>query len=330
VGLVKRFPRHQGWRSLLSPTEDKIALDGVTLQVQPGEIFGLLGPNGAGKTTLVKTLSTLLLPSEGEVRVCGLEVVKQSLAVRARIGLVYGDERSFFWRLSAFENLMFYSALYGFPRSSARVVVESLLDFVDLARDAHVRMSQFSSGMRQRVSIARGLLNDPEVLILDEPTRSLDPIAAADLRSLIRNRVADSRRTVLITTNVMAEAEQLCDRVAFLSRGRIELSGSVDRLQKLLRPDERHVLKVSHVDYHRLRTLHSIPGVISVEPMAPCDAAIIEVSVVVERQSAAIPAVIRQLVDWGGDVWSISAQELSLEEMFAIAVNGNRVKEVVA
>src|SRR5262249_16024348 len=141
VDLVKRFPAQQGWRSLVSRKEEKIALGGVNISAAPGEILGLLGPNGAGKTTLVKVLSTLLLPSAGKAYVAGLDVETTSVAVRARVGVVYGDERAFFWRLSGFENLMFYASLYKIPKAVAAERIESLLDFVRLREAGHVRMS---------------------------------------------------------------------------------------------------------------------------------------------------------------------------------------------
>ncbi|MBI5285482.1 MAG: ABC transporter ATP-binding protein, partial [Chloroflexi bacterium] len=200
--LVMQFPRQQGWKSFFKREPGKLALSGVTLSIPKGEIFGLLGPNGAGKTTLVKILSTLTIPTGGKAYVNGLDVVKDSLGVRGRIGVVYGDERTFYWRLSALDNLLFYAALYGIPPTRARERAWELLELVGLKHAAHTRMHHYSSGMKQRASIARGLINDPDILIMDEPTRTLDPMAALEVRRLVKDRVVNESRTVLIATNI--------------------------------------------------------------------------------------------------------------------------------
>ena len=178
--LMKRFPRQRGWRNLLSPVY-RTALDGVDLQVRRGEVFGLLGPNGAGKTTIMKILATLVLPNGGRAFVDGLDVVKHGTEVRRRIGFVYGDERTFFWRLSVRENLLFYSALYRMPGDRARRRIDELLEIVGLTEAADVRMHYFSTGMKQRAAIARGVLTDPDIVFMDDPTRSLDPVATFEM-----------------------------------------------------------------------------------------------------------------------------------------------------
>lgn len=327
IGLVKRFPRHPGWRSLFRPDEgEKVALAGIDLAIAPGEIFGLLGPNGAGKTTLIKILSTLVLPTAGTVRVAGLDVVAHSLAVRRRIGVIYGDERTFFWRLSATENLRFYATLSGVPGRQIEQRITDLLGLVGLAAAADMRMHHFSSGMKQRLSIARGLLNDPDILFMDEPTHNLDPVAAQELRALVRERVADGRRTVLLTTNIMAEAEELCHRVAFLNHGCVQLTGSIDELRQLLQAEECHLLIVSQVPPLALELLWQISDLHSVET-TPTEDGRLQLAVRVRRGSDAIPLVIRRLAEAGGYIWSSNQQELSLEQMFTIAMSGSQRPE---
>ncbi len=318
VDLTKKFWRRRSLRPPFRRGPEKVALDRINLTIQTGEVFGLLGPNGAGKTTLVKILCTLMLPTHGRAIIDGLDVVKNSRDVRRRVGMVYGDERTFFWRLSVLENLRFYAALYRIPGKVADRRIRDLLEFVGLAGDAQVEMHHFSTGMKQRAAIARGLLHDPEILFMDEPTRGLDPLAALELREFLRNRVADGRRTVLVATHIMAEAEDLCHRVAFINHGRIQLIGSIEQLRSALRAEDAHVLVVSQIDRLTLETLSHLNGVHSVS-ITPLQPATYRLEVTSERGAAAIPSIIREVVRQGGNVWSSVPQELTLEEMFAIA-----------
>lgn len=323
IDLVKRFPLRPGWRSLFKRGEEKEALGDVNLAVSPGEIFGLLGPNGAGKTTLIRVLSTLVIPTAGAAYVGGLNVVEHSREVRRRLGVIYGDERSFFWRLSAEENLRFYAALHQIPRHQIEHRIGELLALVGLTEAASMQMHHFSSGMKQRLSIARGLLNDPEILFMDEPTHNLDPIAARELRALVRERVANGRRTVLLTTNIMAEAEELCHRVAFINKGRIQLIGSIYELRAALQPEDIYVLTVSRVDAMTLQALRGVPGVRSLQ-ITDDNEGRYRLELGVERDSAAVPLVIRHVVEIGGYVWSSIYQELSLEQMFSMTMSSGK------
>ncbi len=321
--LVMRFPQQQGWHALFERRPGRLVLDNVNLMVQKGEIFGLLGPNGAGKTTLVKILSTLLIPTTGKAYVTGLDVVRESGRARRKIGVVYGDERILFWRLSAFENLLFYASLYGIRAKEARRRVSELLELVGLSQSAHVRIHHYSSGMKQRASIARSLLNDPDLLILDEANRALDPVAASELRRLIKERVADGRRTVLVATNVMAEAEYLCDRVAFINHGRIQMIGEIDRLREALQTDEAYQIVVGGLTYASIEALRTVPGVDSLK-VIPAEGGRYRLEVNVRSGVSAVPVIIRRIVEDGGDVWSCSRRKLTLEEMFAIVVKNSR------
>lgn len=324
VELTKRFPKRRRLRPPFRTTGEKLALDRVSLTIRPGEVFGLLGPNGAGKTTLVKILSTLTLPTRGTALVGDLDVVKHSREVRRRIGVIYGDERSFFWRLSVLENLRFYASLYGLPGRLAEPRIRDLLDLVGLTKDATVQMHHFSTGMKQRAAIARGLLNDPGILFMDEPTRGLDPVAALELRRFVGARVANGDRTVLVATHSMAEAEELCHRVAFLHAGRVQLLGTIEQLRGALRPEDVHVIEVSGLDAGALPMLSAVPGVRGLTVRPKAGTARDELEVVAERGSAAVPTLVRAIVEAGGSVWSCVPRELSLEEMFAIAMERAR------
>ncbi|MDR7464462.1 MAG: ABC transporter ATP-binding protein, partial [Armatimonadota bacterium] len=195
------------------------ALAGISLRIEPGEVFGLVGPNGAGKTTLLKLLATLLLPSEGAARVDGADLVSQAGMVRRRVGLATGDERTFYWRLTGRENLEFFCGLRGQSPAVARRRAAEVLERVDLVEQADETVGRYSTGMRQRLAIARALLDDPPVLLLDEPTRSLDPVAAARVQTLIRRLSREEGRTVLLATHQLGEAATACDRIGILVAG---------------------------------------------------------------------------------------------------------------
>ncbi|MFQ5473144.1 MAG: ABC transporter ATP-binding protein, partial [Dehalococcoidia bacterium] len=324
--LVMRFPAQQGWQSLFKREPGKTALRGINLTIPNGEISGLLGPNGAGKTTLVKIISTLTIPSEGTARVTGLDVVKNSIDVRRKVGVVYGDERTLYWRLSGLDNLLFYAALYGIPPKQARKRALELLELVGLSEAADVRVHHYSSGMKQRASIARGLLNDPEILVMDEPTRSLDPMAARELRTLVKDRVVNDQRTVLVATNIMAEAEYLCDRIAFINHGEIQMTGEIDYLRDLLESEEQYQVVVSGFSFQLVELLRQIDGVHSVKAASVRDD-LYRLDVVVDGESTAIPNLIRRIVAEDASVWSCGRRQLTLEEMFALVMAKSRHPE---
>ncbi len=208
------------------------ALRGVDLHVKTGEIFGLLGPNGAGKTTLVKILSCLILPDRGRATIGG-EDVRHENKVKPRLGLVHSDERSFYWRLSGRENLRFFARLYDVPGKRIDARIDELLRKVDLTEAAPRRFSDYSSGMKQRLAIARALLHDPPVLLMDEPTRSLDPSASLSLRALIKEELQGrDGKTILLATHNLREAEVLCERVAILVQGTVRQVGTIDEVRR--------------------------------------------------------------------------------------------------
>jgi ABC-2 type transport system ATP-binding protein len=201
------------------------AVRGVSFEVAEGELFGLLGPNGAGKTTTIKMLITLLIPTGGTARVLGLDVVQQAREVRKRIGYVFGGERGVYERLSGYDNLRYFAELYGVPPREQKRRIEELLELVGLKGREQERAEGYSRGMKQRLHVARGLLHDPEVLFLDEPTIGLDPVGAREMRSTIASLTA-AGKTVLLTTHYMFEADALCDRIAVISKGNIVAEGT--------------------------------------------------------------------------------------------------------
>src|SRR5213595_2915141 len=206
------------------------AVRGISFAVEPGELFGLLGPNGAGKTTTIKMLITLLIPTGGSARVLGLDVVHQAREVRKRIGYVFGGERGVYERLSGYDNLRYFAELYGVPAREQKRRIEELLELVGLKGREQERAEGYSRGMKQRLHVARGLLHDPEVLFLDEPTIGLDPVGAREIRATIAS-LTDAGKTILLTTHYMFEADALCDRIAVISKGEIVAEGTPGQLK---------------------------------------------------------------------------------------------------
>jgi ABC-2 type transport system ATP-binding protein len=231
-----------------------VALTDVSFGVREGEIFGLIGRNGAGKTTLAKIIATLVQPTEGSVAVRGFDSVREDARVRAQVGLATAEERSFYWRLSVEQNLTFFSRLYGLGAAATRRRTSELIELFELTELRRRRFGELSTGNKQRMAVARSLLNSPPVLLLDEPTRSLDPLAAASMREIIGSLARGRRRvTVLLTSHNLAEVEELCARVAVISRGRIRAIDAPAHLRAAHR--ERVRLTLRGVDAERAAEL---------------------------------------------------------------------------
>jgi ABC-2 type transport system ATP-binding protein len=235
-GLGRTFKHGRGLRKRQN---EVVALADFSLTIEPGEVMGLLGPNGAGKTTFVKVLSTVLLPTSGTATVLGHDVVRATDAVRPLIGIVFGGERGLYGRLTARQNLSYWGALYKLESRRTEQRVEELLQRVGLLERADTAVETFSRGMKQRLHLARGLIHEPPVLFLDEPTTGMDPVATRDFRNLIADLRSEGR-TILLTTHDMTEAESLCDRVALIDHGRLlrveaprTLSAWLDRFERI-------------------------------------------------------------------------------------------------
>ena len=197
-----------------------IAVDGISFDVNQGEIFGLLGPNGAGKTTTIKMLCTLLLPTEGRAEVDSYDVVKEADKVRKKIGVVT-EKLVAYDRLTPLENLKIFGRLYGMDSHAAKQRIEELLKLVELWDFRKNHVGNFSSGMRQRLNVIRALIHDPEIIFFDEPTIGLDPTTSHNIRELIKRLNSQENKTILLTTHYMDEADRLCNRIAIIDYGKI-------------------------------------------------------------------------------------------------------------
>jgi ABC-2 type transport system ATP-binding protein len=225
-----------------------LALDNLSLRVEPGECVALVGPNGAGKSTLLRVLSTIVLPTSGSACVNGIDVIRDPAAVRRQVGVMTGDDRSFFWRLSGFENLVFFAELQGLSTSAARRRVLDLLDALGLASAADRRFSGYSTGMRQRLGIARALLHRPSVLLLDEPTANLDLEHRGQVLGILRSILADGGTTALIASHDAGLAVTLAGRVTRLDHGRVSMIDDH-------REPQRYVLTVRGLTDNQRRAL---------------------------------------------------------------------------
>ncbi len=301
---------------------DVTALAGIDLEVAPGEFFGLLGPNGAGKTTLIKILTTLLLPSAGTARIFGFDVATETKKIRRIMNMVAGGEQSGYGILEAREQLWMFSQFYGLGAREGWRRVDELIDAVGLGEQRHQRVSTLSTGQRQKMNFARGLLNDPWVFFLDEPTLGLDVSAARAVRELMVGwRAAVPGRTVLLTTHYMAEADELCERIAIVDRGRILAIGSPAELKRRVQRES-----IFRLELDRLAGgpagLARLPGVVSAvvavnspsEAGAPARQTVV-INLVLHEDSA-LAGVVAALDGLGAHIVALAKSEPSLEDVF--------------
>ncbi len=321
--LGKKFTAGKRYRDLLMnpfKTAQITALQGINIEVNKGEVFGLLGPNGAGKTTLIKILCTLVLPSEGSAFVNGLDVTKREDMVKRLIGYVISEDRSFFWRLTGRENLSFFSALNNLSREESTKRINEVTELVGLSHDIDNPFKNYSSGTKQKLAIARGMLTDPEILFLDEPTRTLDPITTRNLREFIRQIIVkEQRKTVIVATNNMQEAEELCDRIAILRKGRLMLCESVKNAKVAFNGGSRYIIKLKENchDIHRKLQSHILGAKIVNSSREFSDLSGSVLTVEVETKNGNISEIIKAIVLSGIRVETFSPKRSSLDEIFA-------------
>ncbi len=299
--------------------KDVEAVRGINFAVEKGELFGLLGPNGAGKTTTIKILITLLLPTSGTALVLGHDVVRETRAVRRRVGYVFGGDRGLYERLSARDNLRYFSELYGVPAREQSRRIGALIEQVGLAGRERELVEGYSRGMRQRLHIARGLLHDPDVLFLDEPTIGIDPVGARELRSTI-SQLIEAGKTVLLTTHYMFEADELCDRIAVIASGRIVAEGSPKELKS--RVSDGHVLEVEvyGLDDRSVAAVRGVDGIRSVSVEARDQAQILAVRA---ASGAEVTQAVLRCLD-GATVGRVATREPTLEDAYVELVGEGR------
>lgn len=305
IGVVKRS------------IKEVVAVEDISFEVQPGELFGLLGPNGAGKTTTVKMLTTLLIPTGGTAQVLGYDVVKQAESIRPRIGFIFGGERGLYWRLSAIDNLRYFASLYQLEPDVTKQRIPYLLELVGLADRGKEKVEGYSRGMKQRLHIARTLLNDPELLFLDEPSIGLDPVAAREMRQIVRD-LQSEKKTILLTTHYMYEADTLCQRIAVINNGRIIALDTPEGLKKHVQDLSVIEIEVFGVPDKTLNRVRSMPFVdaVSVEDRDQKQALLVQSP----RGSEAVPDLMAALNDVR--VGRVVVREPTLEDAYVRLVGG--------
>jgi ABC-2 type transport system ATP-binding protein len=299
--------------------KEVLAVDGIDFNLAQGELFGLLGPNGAGKTTTVKMLTTLLTPTAGQAHVLGYDLVREADRIRPRIGFVFGGERGLYWRLSGFDNLVYFANLYHVPPDVQKQRIPYLLELVGLGGRGDEKIEGYSRGMKQRLHIARALLHDPELLFLDEPTMGLDPVGARELRNTIRD-LQSERKTILLTTHYMFEADALCQRIAVINHGKIvalDTPAGLKQHVQDLSVVEVEVFGIPPQAIERVRALESV-DMVSVENRDQKQALLVHS----DDGAAAVAPLVNTLQALDLRVGNVAVREPTLEDAYVRLVGG--------
>jgi len=316
------------FRRVRPKKEELVAVDHIDLKIKEGELFGLLGPNGAGKTTAIKLLSTLLIPDDGTATVNGYDVVKQSQEVQKSIGVVTGGERGLYWRLTGRENLWFFSQLYNVPDRIAKKRIDELLKLVELEKRADEHVEKYSRGMKQRLHVIRGLVNDPQILLMDEPTLGLDPGSAIVIRDFIKKELQEKlNKTILHTTHYMEEADQLCDRIAIIDHGKIIALDTPENLKKKMRRTNIISMNVSNLQQADEEKLRAIEGV-KKAVIAFTDPTVGKASIKIHCDNAeeVMPAATEFLIKSGARIMTLEQTKPTLEDVF-ISLTGRKLRD---
>ncbi|RPI81356.1 MAG: ATP-binding cassette domain-containing protein [Chloroflexi bacterium] len=335
--LVKKFSRRvpangdkkasrKSWRLFhRQPLSWFVAVNGVNLQIEKGEVFGLLGPNGAGKSTTIRMLCTLLEPTSGTALVNGFDICKQANQVRQSLGTVLTGERSIYWKLTTRENLEYFAALYHIPPTIAKKRVQELLERMELADRADELVEKYSSGMKQRVAISKALLARPPIVLLDEPTLGLDPQAARRVRELIAELKAEGH-TVLLTTHYMEEADQLSDRIGIIDIGKIIALDTPANLKKKINQKDVIKLEISGWYPEMAPGIRSIPGIENLVYRHMGIDSTWEISLHVSNSRSLLPSLLECVNTGAARLVNMKVIEPTLEDVF-ISLTGKALRD---
>jgi ABC-2 type transport system ATP-binding protein len=288
----------------------KTVLNDVSLKVEEGQIFGVLGPNGAGKTTLSAILNTLLLPDRGSASIFEYDLVADYRKVRAMVNVSSGNP-NFTWSLNVFENLNYYGMLYGLDAQTRKERAYELIDLLELGKFADTNFEELSTGTKQRLSLAKSLLNEPRILYLDEPTSGLDPDISIRIRSMIKRIHEEKGMTIVLTTHVMREAEELCDQIVFLKSGEIAIQGTAEQLMEKISTHD--VLVISHYNENEMviKAVESMPGIIKT---IPHDGSVLEIHL--DSINEQLNPILETMLKQNLTIKDIRVREPDLEDVF--------------
>ena len=294
------------------------AIDDLSFEIKRGELFGLLGPNGAGKTTLVKMLCTLLPPDSGTAFLNGYDIVKEPMKVKRSLGTLFSvGERGFFWRLNGYRNLEFFAAIYNVPRQKRQERIMEVLKLVGLENNAFELFQKYSGGMKRKLSLARTLLPDPPVILLDEPTTGLDVISSRNIREFIRKTVQETGKTVLYTTHYIEEAAQICDKIGILKQGKIVACDTPDALRAKIKKEELIYLILEDITLTQIEQISSLRGVLDITDKNDADLMPKQKRLCVELTSVdQLPSIFDFLFEHKIKLVNFKREEPTLEDAF--------------
>jgi ABC-2 type transport system ATP-binding protein len=293
---------------------DLVAVDNLDLHIDAGDIFGFIGPNGAGKTTTMRVLVTLLEPTTGEAFIDGLNVRKQGKDVRRRVGYM-PDFMGVYDDLKVFEYLEFFAAAFGIEYSKRESIVDGVLELTDLVSKRDAAVDSLSRGMQQRLGLARVLIHDPKVLILDEPASGLDPRARIEIRELLRE-LKRMGKTIMISSHILSELEEICDRIGIIERGQFVFSGSLEEIRPRLGIQSKVRVKVVGDESKAIELLTALPQIQQVENVGDY------LSVTFREGAVTDGLIARTLVHGGVDLVYLQPEQLKLDEAFLKLTKG--------
>lgn len=285
----------------------KKAVDNVSFGLEQGEVFGFLGPNGAGKTTTIKLLCGMLAPSNGRCRVFDLDPLKNPEKLHQLSGVIT-EHAQMYDHLTGLENLIFYGTLFGLREAECQKSANAILERLDLIDARERKLSAYSTGMRQRLSLARAMIHSPQILFLDEPTSGLDPESAQNVNHLIRE-LAVSGITIFLCTHQLRYAQEICTTYGLINEGSLLATGNIDTLRALVSSEIKVCVKASR-----------LPDGMAYQKIGECT-----YNLTVNTESE-IPHIVKDIVDAGGDIYHISAELLSLEEIYFSLIDVNNTK----
>lgn len=296
-----------------------VAVKDVSFEVDYGELFGLVGPNGAGKTTTIKMLTTMLIPTSGVAKVLGYDVKKDVTKVRQNIGIVLGGERGLYTRVNAIDNLRYFADLYGVSPSVRDKRIKELLQFMGLWDRAKDRVETYSKGMKQRLHLARGLINDPQLIFLDEPTTGLDPEIAKETRNMIRDLI-EKGKTILLTTHYMFEADELCRRVGIIRNGEVVALDTPSGLKKYVMDTSVVEVQGFGITENEVSKFKGIPDVLAVSADLNEDKQVLKIQT---TKGSEIISEVQQILK-NSRIYDLNIKEPTLEDAYLRLIEGSR------